>query len=57
MILENWGPYLYVLEGGPIQVNGQRLETLGAAMVTNEKHLDVSAESDAELLLAHVRLT
>jgi len=57
MILENWGLYLYLLEGGPVQVNRQRLEILGAAMVTNEKHLDVSAESDAELLLVHGRLT
>ena len=57
MILENWGIYLYLLEGGPVQVNRQRLERLGAAMMTNEKDLDVSAESDAELLLVHVRLT
>jgi len=57
VILENWGLYLYVLEGGPVQVNRQRLETLGAAMVSNEKQVDVSAESDAELLLVHVRLT
>ena len=57
MIRENWGIYLYLLEGGPVQVNMQRLERLGAAMMTNEKDLDVSAESDAELLLVHVRLT
>jgi redox-sensitive bicupin YhaK (pirin superfamily) len=57
MIHENWGLYLYLLESGPVQVNRQRLETLGAVMVTNEKDLDVSAESDAELLLVHVRLT
>lgn len=53
---DGWGVYLYLLEGGAVLVNGQRLETLGAAMVTNEKALDVSAESDAELLLVHVRL-
>ncbi len=57
MIHENWGLYLYLLEGGSVQVNRERLETLGAVMVTNEKDLDVSAESDAELLLVHVRLT
>lgn len=28
MILENWGLYLYLLEGGPVQVNRRRLETL-----------------------------
>jgi len=53
---DGWGVYLYLLEGGAVLVNGQQLETLGAAMVTNEKALDVSAESDAELLLVHVRL-
>ena len=57
VIPENWSLYLYLLESKPVQVDWQRLETLGAAMVTNEKHLDVSADSDAELLLVHVRLT
>ena len=57
VIPENWSLYLYLLESKPVQVDWQRLETLGAAMVTNEKHLDVSSDSDAELLLVHVRLT
>lgn len=51
-----WGVYLYLLEGGPVRINEQRLETFGAAMVTNEKELDLSAELDAELLLVHVQL-
>lgn len=54
---QRWGVYVYLLEGGPVRINEQRLEALGAAMVTNEKELDVSAELDAELLLAHVQLT
>jgi redox-sensitive bicupin YhaK (pirin superfamily) len=54
---QKWGVYLYLLEGGPVRINEQRLETLGAAMVTDEKELDVSAELDAELLLVHVQLT
>jgi redox-sensitive bicupin YhaK (pirin superfamily) len=54
---KGWGVYLYLLEGGPIRINEQRLETLDAAMVTNEKELDVRAELDAELLLVHVQLT
>ncbi len=53
---DGWGVYLYHLEGGAVHVNGQRLETLGAAMVKDEKGLEVRAESDAELLLVHVRL-
>jgi quercetin 2,3-dioxygenase len=54
---DQWGVYLYLLEGGPIQVNGQRLAALDVVMATNEKQLYVTAESDAELLLIHVRLT
>lgn len=52
-----WGVYLYLLEGGPVLINDRRLETLGAALVTKEKELVVSAELDAELLLVHVQLT
>jgi quercetin 2,3-dioxygenase len=55
---DQWGVYLYLLEGGPIHVNGQKLSTLDALVATNEKELDVCAESsDAELLLIHVHLT
>jgi quercetin 2,3-dioxygenase len=52
-----WGVYLYLLEGGPILVNGQKLMALDALMATDETELDVTAESDAELLLIHVPLT
>jgi hypothetical protein len=51
-----WGVYLYLLEGGPARVGEQRLDTLGAAMVTDELEMEVEAESDAELLLVHVAL-
>ena len=54
---QRWGVYLYLLEGGPVLLNERRLETLGAALVTKEKELVVSAELDAELLLVHVQLT
>jgi quercetin 2,3-dioxygenase len=54
---DQWGAYLYLLEGGPIHVNGQRLAALDAAMATNEKELYVTAELDAELLLIHIPLT
>ncbi len=53
---EGRGVYLYVLEGGPVDVNGQHLPTLGAAMVTEEKSLNVNAEMDVELLLVDVGL-
>jgi quercetin 2,3-dioxygenase len=54
--LENGrGIYLYVLEGGPIAVNGISVPTLGAAMIAEEPGIDVSAERDAELLLVDVK--
>jgi quercetin 2,3-dioxygenase len=49
------GIYLYVLEGGPIFVNGTRIETLGAAMIREETAIAVVAEEDAELLLVDVK--
>jgi quercetin 2,3-dioxygenase len=49
------GIYLYVLEGGPITVNGTRVPDLGSAMVTEETAIDVVAEKDAELLLVDVK--
>jgi len=53
---DQWGVYLYLLEGGPILVNGQRLAALDALMATEEKELEVTAELDAELLLVHTHL-
>jgi len=50
------GVYLYVLEGGPASLNGRVLPALAAAMVTDEPHLEVTAEEEAELLLVQVRL-
>jgi hypothetical protein len=47
---------VYLLEGGPILVNGQKLRALDALMATEEGELDVSAEFDAEILLTHVHL-
>jgi quercetin 2,3-dioxygenase len=51
-----WGAYLYVVEGGPVNLNGQNLDTLAAAKVLEEKKLDLHAKADAELLLVHVGL-
>ena len=49
------GIYLYVLEGGPISVNGTRVPELGSAMITGETAIDVVSEHDAELLLVDVK--
>ena len=51
------GAYLYVLEGGPVTLNGRVLPALAAAMVTAEPHLEVSGQEEAELLMVEVRLT
>lgn len=50
------GGYLYVLEGGPVKVDGHPVPTLGAAKISEEMKLDVDAEQDAELLLLDVFL-
>jgi redox-sensitive bicupin YhaK (pirin superfamily) len=50
------GAYLYVLEGGPLDVNGLSLPALGAAMAVGEKALIVNAGKDSEVLLVDVLL-
>ncbi|MCX9011868.1 MAG: pirin family protein [Candidatus Methanoperedens sp.] len=50
------GAYLYVIEGGPVEVNGNSVPALGAAKVTEERELSVGAKKDAELLLVDVLL-
>jgi redox-sensitive bicupin YhaK (pirin superfamily) len=51
------GVYLYVLEGGPVNVSGHQIPALGAAKVTEEMELTVNAEKDTELLLVDVALS
>jgi redox-sensitive bicupin YhaK (pirin superfamily) len=51
------GAYLYVLEGGPVAVNGRTLPALAAAVATDEARLEVAAEGEAELVLVEVGLT
>ena len=55
-LADGQGAYLYVLEGGPITLNGQIMPALAAAMLTAEPHLEVAAEQETELLLVEVRL-
>jgi len=50
------GAYLYVLEGGPVRVNGRVVPALAAAKVTQEPLLTVQASGAAELLLVDVLL-
>jgi hypothetical protein len=50
------GAYLYVLEGGPVQVGGHPLPALAAAKISGEAGFEVQAQGDAELLLMDVLL-
>jgi redox-sensitive bicupin YhaK (pirin superfamily) len=50
------GAYLYVLEGGPVQVKGGVLPALAAAQIRGESEFKVYARNDAELILVDVLL-
>lgn len=50
------GGYLYVLEGGPVGLNGRGLPALAAAQITGPEEIAVAAEKPAELLLVEVAL-
>lgn len=50
------GAYIYVLEGGPVEVNEIRIPELGAAKIKEEAELHFEAKKDAELLLVEVLL-
>jgi redox-sensitive bicupin YhaK (pirin superfamily) len=54
---EGHGAYLYVLEEGPVLVNGRTLLALGAAKIEDETEFEVESSGDAELLLVDVRLS
>ncbi len=55
-IEKGWGSYLYVLEGGPVVVNGQEAVALSSVMIIDEPEFTVRALSDAELLLVDARM-
>ncbi len=56
MIEANWGAYLYLLEGGPVEVNDLALSVHGAAMIRDQEKIDIAGQKDAELLLVDVML-
>ncbi len=51
------GVYLYVVEGGPVEVNGNKVPEFGAAQVKNESEITIKAKESAELLLVDVSYT
>lgn len=50
------GSYIYLLEGGPLRVNGRALPEFGAAMVRDEPAISIHADEDAELIMIDVAL-
>ena len=56
MLETGWGAYLYILEGGPVEVNGIHIPELGAAKIEEEEEMHFEAKRDAELLLVEVLL-
>ena len=50
------GAYLYVVDGGPVSVNGHCVEALGAAKIIGCKEVSIVANDDAELLIVEVPL-
>jgi redox-sensitive bicupin YhaK (pirin superfamily) len=50
------GAYLYVLEGGPVQIDGHLLPALAAAKISGEPGFEVQAQEDGELLIIDVLL-
>ena len=51
---EGRGAYLYVLEGDPIETNGNTVPVLGAAQVIGAMDMHISTDGNSELLLADV---
>jgi redox-sensitive bicupin YhaK (pirin superfamily) len=51
------GAYLYVLEGGSLQVNDLEVPLLGAAKVLQESEITIKSETDTELLMIDVGLS
>ncbi len=50
------GVYFYVIDGGPVQVNNNTIQTFGAAKIMDEIGLEVRSEVNTELLLIDVSL-
>jgi redox-sensitive bicupin YhaK (pirin superfamily) len=49
------GAYLYVIEGD-VDVNGERMEAGDAAQITDERSVEISANTASELILVDVSL-
>lgn len=50
------GAYVYVLDGGPLTVNGYELAALAAAKIVREPVMEIIAAGESELILVEVGL-
>jgi quercetin 2,3-dioxygenase len=50
------GLYLYVLEGGPVRIDRQKLAAFDAAEILGDGRIPIKADGDSELLLFQVNL-
>lgn len=50
------GAYVYVLEGGPLDLNGRTLAALAAAKAVKEPELEFRSDGESELLVVEVGL-
>ena len=50
------GAYLYLLEGGPVEVNDLIVSVYGSAMIKGLTGIDITATRDSELLLVEVKV-
>jgi len=55
-VRNNWGTYFYVVDGGPVLINGKPVLPFGAAKCISEERLIIKAKADAELLFVDVQL-
>lgn len=55
-VREDYGLYLYVVEGGPVRVGDKVLPEFNAAEMRGQGNVTTTAEKEAELLLLEVSL-
>ena len=52
----DWGAYLYLQEGGPIEVDNKAVSVYGSAMIRDQVEVKINAGEDSELLMVEVEL-
>lgn len=54
---DGYGGYLYVLDGGPVSLNAQALESRDAAVIAGEARITLAAARTTELIMIEVRVS